>query len=112
MSGGQAPGVLYVVSTPIGNLGDMTHRAVDTLRAADVILAEDTRHTRRLLDHYGIATPMEDMVELFVAAPDDTIWAVCSGGRLLTATPGEWRWQSALPEGAGIQAESVSFVVT
>jgi 16S rRNA (cytidine1402-2'-O)-methyltransferase len=51
--------VLYIVSTPIGNLGDMSYRAVETLRAVDLILAEDTRHTRRLLDHYGIATPME-----------------------------------------------------
>ena len=54
-----APGSLFVVSTPIGNLGDMTFRAVETLKAVDAILAEDTRHTRRLLDHYGIATPME-----------------------------------------------------
>jgi 16S rRNA (cytidine1402-2'-O)-methyltransferase len=53
------PGVLHVVSTPIGNLGDISYRAVETLRSADAILAEDTRHTRRLLDHYGIATSME-----------------------------------------------------
>jgi len=49
-----ASGVLHVVSTPIGNLGDMTYRAVEALREADVILAEDTRRTRVLLDHYGI----------------------------------------------------------
>lgn len=45
---------LFVVSTPIGNLGDMTHRAIETLRAADVILAEDTRRTGTLLKHFGI----------------------------------------------------------
>ncbi|MBA2571444.1 MAG: rRNA (cytidine-2'-O-)-methyltransferase, partial [Gemmatimonadetes bacterium] len=45
-------GVLSVVSTPIGNLGDMTHRAVETLRGADIILAEDTRRTGILLRHY------------------------------------------------------------
>jgi len=45
---------LYVVATPIGNLRDVTLRALDVLRTADVIAAEDTRHTRRLLDHYGI----------------------------------------------------------
>ncbi len=45
---------LHVVSTPIGNLGDITYRAVETLRAADVILAEDTRRTATLLRHYGI----------------------------------------------------------
>ncbi len=47
-------GVLYVVATPIGNLGDITERAVSTLRACDRIAAEDTRHTKKLLSHLGI----------------------------------------------------------
>ena len=46
---------LYVVATPIGNLGDITLRAVETLRAADVVAAEDTRNTRALLSHLGIS---------------------------------------------------------
>lgn len=45
---------LYIVGTPIGNLGDISMRALDTLRGADYILAEDTRHTRHLLTHYQI----------------------------------------------------------
>lgn len=48
-------GSLYVVATPIGNLGDVTRRAVETLAACDVVLAEDTRRTRQLLTHLGIA---------------------------------------------------------
>lgn len=51
-------GQLFVVGTPIGNLADITFRAVETLREVDLILAEDTRKTRRLLDHYGIETKM------------------------------------------------------
>jgi 16S rRNA (cytidine1402-2'-O)-methyltransferase len=49
---------LYIVSTPIGNLGDMTYRAVEVLRTVSRILAEDTRRTRLLLERYEIRTPM------------------------------------------------------
>ena len=49
---------LYVVATPIGHLRDITLRALDTLRTADIILAEDTRQTRKLLDAYDIKTPL------------------------------------------------------
>jgi len=52
-----APG-LHVVATPIGNLGDITIRALATLAAADAVIVEDTRVTRGLLSHYGVTTPM------------------------------------------------------
>ncbi|HNX48770.1 MAG TPA: 16S rRNA (cytidine(1402)-2'-O)-methyltransferase [Thermoanaerobaculaceae bacterium] len=53
---GRAAGRLFVVATPIGNLGDFSPRAVETLRAVRAILAEDTRQVRKLLAHFGIAT--------------------------------------------------------
>ena len=56
-------GVLYLVSTPIGNLGDMSHRAVEVLSSAALVIAEDTRHSRRLLDHYHIETPLSSYHE-------------------------------------------------
>lgn len=49
---------LYIVGTPIGNLGDISARALETLKEADLIVAEDTRHTRRLTDRYEISTRM------------------------------------------------------
>lgn len=56
-------GVVHVVATPIGNLDDMTRRALSTLRAVDLILAEDTRHTAKLLRHYGIEKPLLSLHE-------------------------------------------------
>lgn len=65
-------GTLYVVATPLGNLEDMTMRAVRVLREVDIIAAEDTRHSRKLLDHFGIRARMTsyyDAVEERKAGP-------------------------------------------
>ena len=51
-------GSLYIIATPIGNLGDMTLRAIDTLKNVDMVLAEDTRHSKKLFDHYEIKSPL------------------------------------------------------
>ena len=50
---------LYLVPTPVGNMGDMSPRALETLRQADLIVAEDTRTSGNLLRHFGIGTPMQ-----------------------------------------------------
>lgn len=50
---------LFLVPTPVGNLGDMTYRAVEVLKGADLILAEDTRTSRVVMQHYGIDTPLQ-----------------------------------------------------
>lgn len=55
--------MLFVCPTPIGNLGDITHRVLETLRAVDIVAAEDTRHSGRLLAHFGIEKPLVSYYE-------------------------------------------------
>lgn len=58
-----AAGTLYVVATPIGNIHDISYRAIETLKQVSLICAEDTRHSQRLMSHYGITTPMMSLHE-------------------------------------------------
>lgn len=71
---------LYVVATPIGNLGDMSGRAVDVLRSAKLIAAEDTRHSQRLLQHYAITTPVLAYHDHSHGTVQEKILACLAGG--------------------------------
>jgi 16S rRNA (cytidine1402-2'-O)-methyltransferase len=75
----QSPG-LYLVATPIGNLRDITIRALETLAGVDVIACEDTRVTRKLLEHYGIATPLTPYHEHNAASARPKLLARLSNG--------------------------------
>lgn len=106
-----APG-LYLVATPIGNLGDITLRALDVLKRADRIACEDTRQTQKLLNHFGIATPTvsfhqhnerERAVEL--------VDGLRSGGRIAVVSdagmpgisdPGGWLVMAAIDAGVNV----------
>ncbi|HUB63177.1 MAG TPA: 16S rRNA (cytidine(1402)-2'-O)-methyltransferase [Methylocella sp.] len=74
---------LHVVATPIGNLGDISFRALATLAAADAIIAEDTRVTKTLLAHYGIATPLVAYHEHNAAVMRPHLLARLAGGAAL-----------------------------
>ncbi len=68
-------GKLIIVPTPIGNLKDITLRAIEVLKEADLILTEDTRHTRKLLSHFGISTQLQSH---HIANEHKTVESVCS----------------------------------
>lgn len=76
-------GVLYIVATPIGNLEDITLRALRVLKEADLIAAEDTRHTRKLLSHYGITTPLTSYYDQVEASKAPTLIAQMQAGKTI-----------------------------
>ena len=86
-------GCLYVVSTPIGNLEDVTSRALRILKEADLIAAEDTRHTRKLTAHYGIKTPLRSYYQYNRLRQADKLLRLLDEGRKIAlvsnaGTPG------------------------
>jgi len=107
----ERPGKLYVVATPIGNLSDITNRALETLESVKLIAAEDTRHSKILLQHYGINTAMlslhehnessriEQIIELLNAG--SSVALISDAGTPLISDPGS-RLVQAVHE-AGLQ---------
>ena len=75
------PGTLYIVATPIGNLEDITFRAIETLKSVDLIAAEDTRHTRILLDRYQIKTSATSYFEYNKIQKTEYLLKVLEEGR-------------------------------
>lgn len=102
-------GVLHVVSTPIGNLGDMSARAIEVLSGVSVILAEDTRHSRVLADRFGIRTPMQSyhehneaavtprLIERLVAG--ESMALITDAGTPLVSDPGARLVRAAIDAG-------------
>ena len=77
------PGQLFIVATPIGNLADISQRALKVLAEVEVILAEDTRHSKRLLNHYAIATRLKSCHEHNEADQVDWVAARLNEGQNL-----------------------------
>ncbi|MBS0620042.1 MAG: 16S rRNA (cytidine(1402)-2'-O)-methyltransferase [Verrucomicrobia bacterium] len=73
--------MLYLVSTPIGNLGDLSYRAVSVLQSCDLILCEDTRHSHVLLSHYGIKTPLKSFHKFNESATENAVIALLKEGK-------------------------------
>ncbi len=109
------PGTLYLVATPIGNLEDITLRALRVLKECDVVAAEDTRHSGQLLKHFGISKPMlsyfqfneakrsEEIIERLRRG--EKVALVTDAGSPGISDPGERVVQAALK--AGLRVESV-----
>jgi 16S rRNA (cytidine1402-2'-O)-methyltransferase len=106
-------GTLYVVATPIGNLGDITLRAVETLRGANRIVAEDTRRTRALLSHLGIAGKSVDRLDAHASPAEvarvaarlrdgERVALVTDAGTPVVSDPGAALVRAAVDEGASV----------
>ncbi len=108
------PGTLHVVSTPIGNLEDVTYRAIRVLRDVDLIAAEDTRRTARLLDRYGVTTRRISLHEhnesrrtsglLARLAEGGTLALVSDAGTPLISDPGRRLARAAREAGFRVEA--------
>lgn len=91
--------MLYLIATPIGNLGDFTFRAVETIKTCDYLLCEDTRRSRILLNHYALSVPLKSFHQFNEASREDsiiedlengkTVGLLTDAGTPLISDPGE-----------------------
>lgn len=107
-------GILFLVPTPLGNLNDITHRAVETLKTVDLVACEDTRRTLGLLNHLGISKPLysyhahstarqsEKFLEVLRAGK--RVALVCDAGTPGLSDPGTPLVQAALAEGIAVES--------
>jgi 16S rRNA (cytidine1402-2'-O)-methyltransferase len=112
VNGTVSPGTLYIVSTPIGNLGDISTRALEVLRLCTVVLAEDTRKSRVLLSHAGITTPLVSLREHNEARvtprvvarlqAGETAALVSDAGTPLVSDPGERLVRAVIDAGLAV----------
>jgi 16S rRNA (cytidine1402-2'-O)-methyltransferase len=112
VTGGAMPGTLHLVSTPIGNMSDLSARAVETLGAVAAVLAEDTRHSRPLLERHGIATPLlahhehneAKTTPLLVArlAAGESLALISDAGTPLLSDPGARLVRAAIDAGIAV----------
>src|SRR5580704_16274977 len=111
-------GTLFLVATPIGNLGDVTARAAETLRACDVVVAEDTRRTRQLLTHLGIGGKAVERLDAHAAAaagvrvvpipgPSAVLAALVASGM---AGDGHFRFVGFLPRDGAERREALALI--
>ncbi|RME01035.1 MAG: 16S rRNA (cytidine(1402)-2'-O)-methyltransferase [Calditrichaeota bacterium] len=108
------PGTLYIISTPIGNLGDITLRAIRTLQAVDLIAAEDTRHSRKLLQHYQIEKPLVSFHDfnktrqtpmiIRKLLANQSVGLISDAGTPGISDPGFYLIREALKQGIPVQA--------
>jgi 16S rRNA (cytidine1402-2'-O)-methyltransferase len=106
-------GILYVVATPIGNLGDMTLRAIEVLRNVSTIAAEDTRHTKKLLAHLGISNKLVEALHAHSSERDldrivtrlasgESIALVSDAGTPVVSDPGDGLVRRAIASGVRV----------
>src|SRR5262249_61120967 len=103
------PGTLYLVATPIGNLEDITLRALRTLKECDLVAAEDTRRTGQLLKHFEISKPLLSYFQFNEARRSEEVLARLAGGQKIALVtnagspgisgPGERGGKTAIPAG-------------